>query len=263
MFGGDPARYVDRITEQIGSISPSDLQHIFHPSEPNEAFNLITITEPGPGSRSVCRKRAASRPAFEIVWDHRIRHRVSDMRYQYNVLRLSPDTTPAANWAFELRMHDLLRRGNPIRLTYQDLQLPQSEERPLDKGGRVCIGRYYRLQATDASTINSLFFFNPPGKSSPILLAFQITRDEECHINEETLRRIDGLDLSPHTNVRKFFVVVTPDDIQPKIEVPNALFGGTVIMLVMITTTSSHVGFCTIKSLYLVDHRYRTFSAIH
>lgn len=107
--------YVQYITDQVLAMSPLELQHTFHPLEPNQCSDLITIIEPVPGSRSAFWKRLASRPAFDIVWDLRIRHRVSDMQYHYDILRRSENMTPAADWAFEVRMHDLLRGGTPSK----------------------------------------------------------------------------------------------------------------------------------------------------
>ena len=78
------------------------------------------------------------------------------MRYSYDLLRQNPDMTPAAGWLFELRLHRLLRWGDPIHLfpirshhgaadsVYNDyhasedgkgqkgLQLPDSREHVLD-----------------------------------------------------------------------------------------------------------------------------------
>ena len=108
-----------------------------------------------------------------------------------------------------------------------DIQLPLSEEHPLVKGSPLRIGRYYRLQAANLPTIDSLFFIHPLDESSPILLTFRITRNGECHVNGDTLRSIDKLNFPSHTNIRKFVVAVTPDGVDPKIKIPNTSSEGT------------------------------------
>jgi len=158
--------------------------------------------------------------------------------------------TCTLGWIFELRIHDLLKQGGPVRLLpiygYRSeadpvsedhitskegghqkvIQLPESGEHFLVEGDQLRVGQYYRLRAADFSSIDSLFFIHPHDEPSPILLAFQIRHNAVCDINEEDLRRVNGLNL-PHTNVRKFFVLVTPNDIQPGIEALNAFSEGT------------------------------------
>ena len=229
--------YRDLVDSQARAVPPDILQSIFQASEPCTTFYLVTHIEPSRGSRSTCRKRIASRYAFKILWA-RLKYHTPDMRFYYGLLQRNPDTTYTLGWIFELRMHELLRQGNTIQLLpiyshltsteykiQKAIQLPESREHLLDEGEQLCVGHYYQLQTTDFSTIDSLFFIHPPDEPSPILLAFQIRHKTVCDVEVEDLRRVDRLS-SSHTNIRKFFVVVTPDDIQPPLEALKAFFGG-------------------------------------
>jgi len=107
----------------------------------------------------------------------------------------------------------------------QYLWLSESGEYLLDKGDQLHVGQYCRLKAADFSMIDSLFFILPSGEPSPILIAFRIRRNMVHDSIEEDLHRVDRLNLSPHT-IRKFFVVVTPDSIQPEIKALGTFLGG-------------------------------------
>jgi len=231
--------YRDLVDSQARAVPPDILQSIFQASEPCTTFHLVTHIEPSPGLRSTCRKRIASRHAFKIIWA-RLKFYVSDMRFYYGLLQRSPDTTYTLDWIFELRMHELLRQGNPIQLLpvyghltskedkiLKDIQLPESEEHLLDEGGELWVGHYYDLRTADFSTIDSLFFIHPPDEPSPILLAFQIRHNTACDAEVEDLRRVNQLS-SSHADIRKFFVVVTPDNIQPRPKALKTFFGGAV-----------------------------------
>jgi len=161
------------------------------------------------------------------------------MRFHYELLLRNPDMTYTLGWVFELRMHDLLRDGNPIRLfhihghrsevdpvheNHKVIQLPSSFQVPLDEGDRLFVGNYYNLRAANFSTIDSLFFVHPPDEPSPILLAFQIRHDAVCDVDKEDLRRVNRLNFP--RNVRKFFVAVTPDSIHPGAESLKTFFEG-------------------------------------
>jgi len=71
--------------------------------------------------------------------------------------------------------------------------------------------------------INSLFLIKPPNERSPILLMFQMTQDKDRHdVKPKDLLAVEGLDLP--LNTRKWLVVVTPFNIEPKIVVPKTDF---------------------------------------
>ena len=109
---------------------------------------------------------------------------------------------------------------NPI-----DIQLIESNEHPLVEDD-FHANRYYRPISTDFPTIDSLLLIHPPD-SPPVLLTFRITRNEKEHdVNEVGLQRINELKSTEDAqNARLYFMVVTPEDVEPEIEVPKAYFG--------------------------------------
>jgi len=144
-------------------------------------------------------------------------------------------------------MHELLRKGTRIQLypirghpatanfIYDDytaskkkedpidFQLPESEEHRLDEGVKLSIGKYCRPDVSNFPTVDSIYAEGVDPSST--LTMFQITRNKKEHdVNPEGLDRIDKLDLGLVKNVRKQLVVITPEDIQPKIKVPMTLF---------------------------------------
>ena len=157
----------------------------------------------------------------------------------------SATTGISAGWIFESRVHQLLRSQQTIQLfpvtlhsseaddfiykgysrkTPTDLQLPESDEDTLVKGCDFYANRYYRLVSADFPEVHSLLLICPPDGSSPLLLIFHITRTAKAHdASEETLRSIDNLDLPKDT--RKYYVVVTPEGVEPEVRVPRSYFG--------------------------------------
>ena len=173
----------------------------------------------------------------------------SEMEYFYHLFSKSQTTASAAGWVFEFRMHQLLRDGCTIQLfpigshhvdnntiyncysslyDGQDtkaLMLPTSEEHSLLPNMTLTMGNYYRPLNSDINfpEINSLFLIKPPNERSPILLMFQMTQDKDRHdVKPKDLLAVEGLDLP--LNTRKWLVVVTPFNIEPKIVVPKTDF---------------------------------------
>ena len=165
-----------------------------------------------------------------------MKYQVSDMAFFYNLFQDTPHLSTAAGWIFELRMHQLLRRGTVINLLpiggesantdfiWKDytatkkgenptvILLTPSEEYSLGEKARPVVGHYYRPRAADFPTIDSLLLVHPPSES--LLLAFRIMRDgTEDDVNEQGLRRIGELDFS--WNTRRYYVV-TPRGVQPQ-----------------------------------------------
>ena len=174
-----------------------------------------------------------------MLWDRHIKHRVSDIRFYYDLFRGSPNTAFTAGSIFQLWVRELLRRGGPFRIfpirghcattnfvyndytasnerrDQRDLELPGSGEHLFVEGDKFCVGQYF----IDHPDVDA-------GASPPILLTFHITRNKEYDLDVEDLRRINGLNFSPHSNICKYLVVVTPDDIHPEIRVPKTFFEG-------------------------------------
>jgi len=239
LYAHHPDLYEAFILAQVQQMNPEALRHALQSPEPDRSSDLIAVIEPSPSSRLSCEKRVASQHVFRMLWDRHIKHRVSDARFYYDFFRGSQNTDSTAGSIFQLRVHELLRRGGFLRLfpirghrttvdfvyndytaseeerDQRDLQLPGSGEYHFVEGDQFCVGQCF-IDHPDADA----------GNSPPILLTFHITRNKEYNLNGEDLRRINGLNLPPHTSICKYFVVITPDDIQPEIKVPKALFEG-------------------------------------
>jgi hypothetical protein len=150
---------------------------------------------------------------------------------------------PAAGWVFELRTHQVFTKEQTIQvfplhgcrakvnLVYDNytsskerqnpmnLRLTGSTEYPLVEAGPPETNRYYRPESNGFPGIDSLFLIHLPNEPFPILLTLQITWNRRGRgVDEKGLRKIDDLQLSPYT--RRYWVVVTPKDIHPKITVP-------------------------------------------
>lgn len=248
-FAHRPGEYKALVAQQVQQVKPDTLPFAFRSLDLEETYDLITRMEPSPTSRSLHEKTVASRGVFELLWEQYLKNRVAEMKRCYDDFKSSPVTAPVAGWIFELRIHQLLRRGYPLKLlplclgkaedrqfdiydnhrtshkrgSQKNLQLAVSQEHRLTKGDQLHINHYYRPSAPSFPTIDSLLLVHPFGKLSPILLTFQITRDEEEHrVNEEGLRRIGELVFPPAT--RRYHVVVTPRGMEPRVKVPNGCF---------------------------------------
>ena len=243
LYASNPTGYEGLILDKISKIDPRKLRYAIHNPDIEDASHSILIIEPSSTRRGVPEKRIASRRVFELLWEMYLKSRISDMKYYYDLFRTGTTTAADAGWVFEFRMHQLLTRQQTIRLfpitqdllgpknsIYKgypgenpiDLQLTGSDEHPLVEGDHLHTDHYYRPKPTSFPTINSLLLIRPPD-SPPTLLAFQIARNiKAIHVDEDGLCRIDNLDLPPHT--RKYYVVATPEDVQPEIKVPMACF---------------------------------------
>ena len=213
--------------------------------------DLIVVLDPSPEDRLRNQNRIASRWIFELLSDLHTKNRVSEMRRFCDIFLQNAVAATTSGWAFELQMHQLFREVNRIQLfpirchitegnfIYNDytasqegrnqqfLQLTGSEGRLLAEGVKSEVGHYYRIQATDSDSINSLFLVYPPDEPSPVLLMFWIAWNETRQdISEGDLRRIDGLNLPPNTRRWYVVVVVTPHDVWPEIRVPEVYVRG-------------------------------------
>jgi hypothetical protein len=247
IYASDPAAYETLVKRNLGMMDPGHLRHILHNPQSDNVSRYIVIIQPSPTTRDFFEKKFASRRVFELFWEIHVQHRVSDMKYLYDLLAARTITAPAAGWFFELRMHQLLGRRQTIRLSpirgrpgtasllyddyaaseedAMDLQLTESDEHQLAEGDRFRMSQYYRLNPTDFPATDSVLLIHPPGEPSPILLMFQMTRNKRGHdVDEEGLCKVDDFRLPRHT--RRYYVVVTPEGTQPQIEVPPACFEG-------------------------------------
>jgi hypothetical protein len=246
-YASDPTAYESLVQQKLWTMNPDHLLRIFRGPRSGDVSHHVVIIQPSPTTRGFFETKIASRRVFELIWEIHLQHRISDMEYLYSFFQNSQTMAPAAGWIFELRMHQLLRRQQTIRLfpirgrpgttrflydgytaskeNPTDLQLAESDEYPLVEGDRLRMNRYYRLDSIDFPATDSVLLIHPPGEPSPILLMFQMTRNKREHnVDEEGLGKIDDLRLPRHT--RRYYVVVTPEGIQPQIKVPPACFEG-------------------------------------
>ena len=246
-FSRNPDAYKDLVIKQAREMSPDTLEYALRIRESDYSSHLVLVVEPSLERRYSCQRRVASRGVFEILWDQHIKNQASEMLRFYYFFQESPVTAPAAGWIFELRMHQLLRRGDPIHLFpiggrsvqtdffYDDytssregknkkiLQLTGSEEHRLVAEARLDVGFYYRLDAADSHSINSLSLVHHPDQPSPTLLVFWFAWNKtELTLNEGSLRRICGFECPPDTH--RCCVVVTTGSVQPQIRVPGTFF---------------------------------------
>ena len=240
-YTSNPVAYEDLVIDQIKTIEPDDLRYVSY--NPKSTHCRIFTVWPSPTNRDMFEKRIVSRFTFELLWDHLLKYRISDIQHFYYRFQKSPTMAACAGWIFEHRVHQLLRRQPEIQLVpvvqdklgsddciykdYQwenpmDLWLPGSAERPFNEVGRFRENRYCHFDSPGADSILLVY---PPDGLPQILLIFVVTYSTETHdVSEDILRKIDSYRLPP--DARRYYVVVTPRGNWPKIQVPKAYFGG-------------------------------------
>jgi len=239
------------LSEEINGLDPGVLPRIFKKPGSHPTSQFILTIYPLPDDRSEYTVAPASRRVFELLWDKHFRSRLDDMEYFYDLFQGSTVTSAsaAAGWIFELRMHELLlgkRRLQlfPIRcadvgkvnLIYSNYTATKErkgqvefELKKLRKSPFETIlqaNHYYCFDSCNFPTVDSLLLIYPPGEASPILLMSKIISSWSRHdVEVGGLHEVDGLQLP--SNVRKYYVVVTPKGIQPTITVPVEYFPRT------------------------------------
>ena len=239
--GHDPDTLHDLIDLQVQQMDLAAIKIALASPDIDNSSDYVTRIEPSYRTRAVPRKTISCRFAFQLLWDRYIKDQTSEREFFYQLFSNNPIAGSAAGWVLEFRMHQLLREGRTINLfpigghptinTIYDhyppsydvgakaLVLPESEEHSLQPMMALTIGRYYRPLNPNFPTIDSLFLVKPPCEPSPILLMFQVTQNKDSHdVNRRGLAAVEGLGLPPNT--RKWLVVVTPFNIEPKIVVP-------------------------------------------
>jgi len=244
LHAGAPAQYETRLHREINELDPDHLHLIFRSPSFYGPFHLIITTKPSSADRFCFKRVVASRHVFDLLWERHISHRVDLMGLLYGQFQANPTSPPASEWIFKLRMHQLLVEKQTLQLfpigghqaevnllydnytasrKRQDpmnLELVKSEQYLLAEKHHLQKNCYYLPKSKSFPAIDSLFLVHPPGEPLPILLVFQITRDEKDHdVNKRSLRKIDDLKLPPNT--RKCYVVVTPEGVRPTITVPT------------------------------------------
>jgi len=250
LYGSDPDGYRSELDRCISAITPGNLPHIFQDPASSQNSHLIFTIHPKEGSRSAFEKQFASQPVFDLVWKKHLSHRLDLMEQFYYLFLANPITAISAGRVFEERMHQLLRSEQTLRLfpilprggktnvifdkyttseaknTPTEFQLTSSEEYHLVAGAELQENQYCRPESSNFAAVDSVLLIHPPGES-PILFMFQMTRNKTKHDAKLSgLQKVEGLDLPLDT--RKYLVIVTPEDIYPRITVPLEYFGGTV-----------------------------------
>jgi hypothetical protein len=242
-YASRPAAYEALLCQKIDEIGLDRLEDVFRDPGSHDASHYIVIIEPSPTGRFAFERKVASRRVLELLWEKHIQHRIDHMAYFYRIFQASP----AAEWIFQLRMHQLFPRRRTVRLfricgrragvnliyddytlsgaenNPTDILLPRSDELPLVEGAQLRMNCYYRPKSDSFSGIDSVFLIHPPDEATPILLMFQIARGgTEYNVNVDGLRKVDGLALPPGTC--RCCVVVVPGDVRPKVTVPMKYF---------------------------------------
>jgi len=164
----------------------------------------------------------------------------SDMARLYDFFRGISTTSLVPGMIFEVRIHQLLKQLRYLLLSpiggrladrnvvYDDygttfgeyVTLGPLSEVPLTDGITLNPGYYYQPQISNFPTIGSLVLCPSEAGQPPILIMFHITYGvEESAIKQVGLERIDQLGIPQ--NAEKVLVIVTPENVEPKITVPR------------------------------------------
>ena len=246
LYAHNPDRYESIVVKEIIGASSDDLRYSSY--NPDSTHHHIFVISPLPTNRCTFQKTIASRHVFELLWEWHLKDQIPDMKYFYSRYRGDPTTAPiAGSWIFESRVHQLLRKEQEIRvlpltpagprrrgpITSLDkrktpkspphLRLPSSDEQSL--AGGLSTGSYYRPKSANFPTIDSLLLARYEHTRRDVLLLFRIAyTTEKINVSKDSLRGIDELVL-PQINTTKWYMVVTPEGVEPKVKVPFAYFG--------------------------------------
>jgi len=249
-YSSNPEEFENHVITQVRQMNPGALRTVLQTPDSDELSHLVVRMEPSLTSRSLSQKTIASPGAFALIWNQHLKNQAYDAAYFYDIFQNGGSvTSSAAGWIFEFRMHHLLTQGYPITLfplrrkknkatkfdvydNYTDshkrknakrFKLVASSEYPLDSGIKLQVNKYYRPEVNNFPMIDSLLLIRPDKNTAPILLMFQMTRNQDKHDAKEAgLEIIDGLKFP--ANTCKYYVVVTPRGIEPSIRVPKGAF---------------------------------------
>jgi len=252
-YANDPDRYRGLLVREITAVGDrASLQSTIQDPELSNLSHHLIVIGPLQDDRRVAEKIFASQEVFDMLWNEFLKDRKAEMARFYDLFYGTTRVSSSAGWIFEARMHQLLATGKPIRIfrihgfpetknmIYGDCDAFKEQEDPVDlewatseqyilpedDSVELQEGRYYRPGSTSFPTIDSLLLLPPSSDTSPpILLMFQITKNQERHdVNPGDLHRVDRLKFPP--NACKYYVVVTPKDAWPKITVSMEHFRG-------------------------------------
>ena len=231
------------VDRELEGITPEALGSLLRsPQASSDTSHLLVLIEPSPTSRFVPRMRVVTTHVFNLFWDRHNLNQASDMAQLYDFFRGISTTSLVPGMIFEVRIHQLLKKGRYLFLTpiggrladrnivYDDygtasmtvnklITLDPLAEAPLTDGIALNPGYYYQPQISNFPTIGSLVLCPSVAGQPPILVIFQITYGvEDSAIKQVGLERIDQLGIPQ--NAEKVLVIVTPENVKPKITVP-------------------------------------------
>jgi len=235
----------------INKIEPGQLRRAIQDPGSLDFSHLIVTIWPVPPDQFSFKVQFASKHIARLLWAKHIHSQVDDMQHLYNLFSANDVTAASAGWTFEFWMHELLRRKQTLKLfpilrssnrgsvnliydnytatsgrkSAKTFKLRASAEYPLMEGVRLDNNHYYRSEASNFSAIDSLLLICPALCKPPVLLMFQMTLAKEVHeVKLRGLQKVDDLDIFP--GAQRYYVIVTPEKIQPKITVPIEYFEG-------------------------------------
>ena len=188
--------------------------------------------------------RVATTRVIKLFWDRHIFNQACEMAQSYDSFRGTDTSTMSLVFGmiFEVRIHQLLKKGRrltltPIRghiadgnITYDDdsttnmsgsrrITLNPLGGAPLTDGITLNPGLYYQPRISNFPTIDSLILYPSVAGQPPILIMFQIAWNVEEHtVKQVRLEKIKQLVIPK--NAEKFLVIVTPENVKPKVSVP-------------------------------------------
>jgi len=245
----EPQHYMDIVNQELENVTPTALRNLLlSPQIHSDTSHLLVLIEPSPTSRSVAQRKVITTYVFNLFWNIHLSNQARNMAEFYDTFRgaSTPTTSHVAGTIFEVRIHQLLKSGRPLTLTpirghiadrnviYSDygptgnrwILLGPLAEALLTDGITLNPGHYYQPQIHNFPSIDSLTLFPSLGGRPPILIMFQITCNVEKHdVKKIGLERIKQLGIPP--NAERILVIVTPEDVKPKITVPRAYLTDT------------------------------------
>ena len=247
MYSHSPHKVHERVIRKLQEMDPPKIRVALGTADMDTSSHFITRIEPSQTSRAIAEKTIASQYVFALLWDKYLKDQNSEMEALYRRSLNNSNMAAVAGWVFESRMHQLFRSGRtiqlfpirrsslgPVNVIYRDynasrqrldptpLTLHASPDCLFREGEQLTSGKYYRAPKVNFPAVDSLFFIEPPDEPSPILLMFQITQNHSEH--DANSLGLDAVGRLVPPNTRKWYVVVTPVDIEPGIKVARKYF---------------------------------------
>jgi len=236
------------VTSKIVRLSPDEFARLLWTDEATEdSIPLITVG-PMPNDRTRPERKIASPHIFAEFCRITLNNRVEMMKDCYDTLHLTPTSFSAAGMVFKHRAHQFLREGRTLDIFHilasSQLQgetnpkyiyneypddagrrrqfiLPRLEVRLVDKDTQRTheLGVYYRPRNPNLSeSVDSWVLVRPDSQNPPIILAFQVTiNEEECDVNPSGL---DWLRALVPRDAQVYHIILTPEAVAPEINVP-------------------------------------------